>query len=178
MRADFALRHRRMNPNRPAQSQSRKAIGAAPTRAAQRRPVHAKDGGRSAARSKQLARRSLNAISPIVHQVVEGFMDSLQSTGEGVLPIVLALQPELSTLGIPESDAEFARRERRQSAAEKRFFKTIEATLRDAIGTILGRAAHAAISSGDGLRRRRESKEKNIMAAGGRTSFSNLPTST
>jgi hypothetical protein len=97
-------------------------------------------------------------------------MDSLQSAGEGVLPIVLALQPELSTLDIPESDAEFARRERCQSAAERRFFRTIEAALRDALGTILARAAHAAINSGAALRRRRESKDKTVMAAGGRTS--------
>jgi hypothetical protein len=120
--------------------------------------------------SKEPARQLLNALSPIVHQVLEGFMDSLQSTGEGVLPIVLVLQPELSTCGIPESDAEFARRGRRQAAAEERFFRTIEAALRNALGTILDRAAYAAISSGDGLRKRRETKDKTVMAAGGRTS--------
>jgi hypothetical protein len=88
-------------------------------------------------------------------------MDSLKSDGEGVLPIVLALQPDLSTIRIPETDAEFARRERRQSAAERRFFRTIEATLRDALETILDRAAHAEM-------RRRAGKQRNLMAAGGR----------
>jgi hypothetical protein len=120
--------------------------------------------------SKEPARQLLNVLSPIVHQVVEGFMDLLQSTGEGVLPIVLVLQPELSTSGIAESDAEFVRRGRRQSTAEKRFFRTIEAALRDAMGTILDRAAHAAVRGGAGLRRRREIKDKTVMAAGGRTS--------
>jgi hypothetical protein len=112
----------------------------------------------------------LNALSPIIHQVVEGFMDSLQSAGEGVLPIVLALRPELSTRGVRESDAEFVRRERRQSAAEKQFFRTMEAAIREAIGIVLVRAAHAALSSGAGLPRRREPKDKTDMAAGGRTS--------
>jgi hypothetical protein len=136
------------------------------------RPVQVKNGRRNAVRSKEPARQSLNALPRIVHQVVEGFVESMQSNGEGVLPIVLVLQPELSTRGIPESDAEFARRGRRQSAAEKRFFRTIEPALRDALGTILDRAAHAAISSGDGLRKRkrRETKDKTVMAAGGRTS--------
>jgi hypothetical protein len=103
----------------------------------------------------------LDTLSLLVHQVVEGFMDSLESTGEGVLPIVLALQPELSTDGIPESDAEFTRRERRKTGAEIRFFRTIEAALRDAMQTILDRAAHAAM-------RRRAGKDRNVMAAGGR----------
>jgi hypothetical protein len=97
-------------------------------------------------------------------------MDSLQSAGEGVLPIVLMLQPELSTRGIAESDAEFARRGRRQSAAEKRFFRTIEVALRDALGAILDRAAHAAITGNAGLRGRRERKDKTVMAVGGRIS--------
>jgi hypothetical protein len=114
----------------------------------------------------------VSALSPIVRHVVEGFIDSLQSTGEGVLPIVLMLQPELSTRGIAENDAEFARRERRQSTAEKWFFRTIEAALRDAIGTILDRAAYAAVSGGAGLRRRRV-KDNTVMAAGGRTSLRN-----
>jgi hypothetical protein len=158
-----------MNPTRPTQSQ-RKA-STAPTGAAHLRPVQAENGRRNDVRSKEPARQSLNALPRIVHQVVEGFVESMQSTGEGVLPIVLVLRPELSTRGIPESDAEFARRGRRQSAAEKRFFRTVEAALRDALGTILDRAAHAAISSsGDGLRKRRETKDKPVMAAGGRTS--------
>ena len=151
-------------------TQSQKKVKAAPTGAGHLRPVQAKNGGRNAARSKKPARQSFDAVPRIVHRVVEGFMESLQSTGEGVLPIVLMLRPELSTLGIPESDAEFARRGRRQTAAEKRFFKTIETVLRDALGTILDRAAHAAISSRDGLRKRRETKDKTVMAAGGRTS--------
>jgi hypothetical protein len=95
-------------------------------------------------------------------------MDSLQSTGEGVLPIILALQPDLSTLGIPESDAEFTRRERRQTAAEKRFFRTIDAALRHAMETILNSAAHAAVS-------RRAGKDKPSMAAGGRPHLKGIP---
>jgi hypothetical protein len=95
-------------------------------------------------------------------------MDSLKSDGEGVLPIVLALQPDLSTNGIPESDAEFARRDSRQSAAERRFFRTIEATLRDALETILDRAARAAM-------RKIAGKDRNLMAAGGRPHLNGTP---
>jgi hypothetical protein len=159
-----------MNPTRCARSLNQEANGAAQTDTTRRHPVQATKGGRKVSRTKQPNRQLGKALSPIVHQVVEGFMDSLQSTGEGVLPIVLILRPELSTLGIPESDAEFARRGRRQTAAEKRFFRTIEAALRDAMGTILDHAAHAAISGRDGLRKRRETKDKTVMAAGGRTS--------
>src|SRR4051794_20587378 len=111
-----------MNSIHPVRSQSREVRGATQTETTHRHPVQAADGRRNAVRSKEPARQSLKALSPVVHQVVEGFMDSLQSTGEGVLPIVLMLRPELSTLGIPEGDAEFARRGRRQTAAEKRFF--------------------------------------------------------
>jgi hypothetical protein len=71
-------------------------------------------------------------------------MDSLRSTGEGVLPIVLALRPELSMRGVAESDREFARRGRRQSAAEKQFFRTIEPDLREALTSVLGDAVRAA----------------------------------
>ena len=165
-----------MNPTRPSRSHSRQT-SAALTSTTRRRPIQATDRMRrirkpivEAVGSKVPARQFLNALSPIVHEVVDGFMDSLQSTGEGVLPIVLVLQPELSTRGIAESDAEFARRGRRQSAAEKRFFRTIEVALRDAMGTILGRAALAVVSGGAGLRRRRENKGETVMAAGGRTS--------
>jgi len=112
-------------------------------------------------RSKESMHQTANALSSVVHQVVGAFIDSLQATGEGVLPIVLALQPELSTHGIPESDFEFTRRGRRQTAAERRFFRTIETTLRAAMETILNRAVHAAIG-------RREGKDRKLMAAGGR----------
>jgi hypothetical protein len=162
--------NQRMNRTRTARSLNREANAAAPTETTHRLPAQATGVGRNGLRSNEPARQSLEALPSTVHQVVEGFIDSLQSTGEGVLPIVLILQPELSTCGIPESDAEIARRGRRQSAAEKRFFRTIEPALRDALGTILDRAAHAAISSGDGLRKRRETKDKTVMAAGGRTS--------
>jgi hypothetical protein len=97
-------------------------------------------------------------------------MHSLQSTGEGVLPIVLTLQPELSTRGLAESDAEFARRGRRQTLAEKRFFRSIETALRDAMGGILDRAAHAAMNGDEALNGGRQRKDKTVMAAGGRTS--------
>jgi hypothetical protein len=113
-------------------------------------------------RSKQPRRQPTTALSLVVHQVVEGFLDALQSTGEGVLPIVLLVQPELSTDGIAESDVEFARRGRRQTAAERRFFRTIEATLRDAMETIFDGAARVAM--------RRREKDATVMAAGSRTS--------
>src|SRR4051794_14506141 len=103
----FLRREPNMNPM-PTRSQNREP-GRATSTETIRRHVQATDR-----HSKQPERRPTHALSPIVHQVVEGFMDSLQSTGEGVLPIVLLLQPELSTHGIAESDAEFARRGRRQ----------------------------------------------------------------
>src|SRR4051794_35802910 len=140
---------------RPTHSQTRETERSAPTE--------------TAARPKESGRHPLKDLSPIVHQVIEGFMESLQSTGEGVLPIVLLLQPELSTHGIAESDAEFARRGRRQSAAERRFFRTIEAALRDAVETILDRATRAAM-------KRRTSKDGNFMAAGGRPHLNGTPT--
>lgn len=158
-----------MNPS-SARSQETKVRGAAQVRITHPRRVQATRAARKTVRSKDAARQSVNALSPVVHEVVEGFMDSLRSNGEGVLPIVLALQPELSTRGIAESDTEFAVRERRQSAAEKRFFRTIEAALRDAMGTILNCAARAAIKGGTELRRRRSAKDKTVMAADGRTS--------
>ena len=154
----------------PTRSQSREAGGAPPTETTRRRLGQATDGGQETLRSQQPARQPVKALSPIVHQVVDGFMDSLQSTGEGVLPIVLVLQPELSTSGVAESDAEFARRERRQTAAERRFFRTIEAALRGAMETVLSRAAYAAITGDAGPSRRREIKDRTVMAAGGRTS--------
>jgi len=166
-----------MNPTRPPRSQ-RREDSAAPTGATRRRPVRATNGApkvrqlvTDSRRSEELLHQVVNSLSPIVHRVVDGFMDSLQSAGEGVLPIVLMLQPELSTHGVAESDVEFARRGRRQSAAEKRFFRTIEAAIRDALGTILDRAAHAAISGGcAGSHGRRERKDKTVMAVGGRIS--------
>jgi hypothetical protein len=85
----------------------------------------------------------------IIAAVVDEYMDSLRSTGEGALPIVLALRPELSMRGVPESDGEFARRGRRQNAAETRFFRAIEPDLRQALTTILGDAVRAA----DGVNR-------------------------
>jgi hypothetical protein len=89
-------------------------------------------------------------LASIIAAVVDGFMDSLLSTGEGVLPIVLALRPELSMRGIAESDSEFARRGRRQSAAEKQFFRTIEPDLRQALTSILGDAVRAATNTRGG----------------------------
>lgn len=166
-----------MNPSHPPQSQRREARPAQAETALQR-PVRTTNGVPTvssridnALLSTEPAHAVANVLSPIVHQVVEGFMDSLRSAGEGVLPIVLVLQPELSTNGVAESDAEFARRGRRQSVAERRFFRSIEVALRDALGTILDRAAHAAIGDGNaGLRGRRERKDKTVMAAGGRIS--------
>jgi hypothetical protein len=67
-----------------------------------------------------------NPLSPVIQGVVAGLMDTLQSTGEGTLPLLLAIHPELSTENVAESDPEFVRRERLQSAAETRFFRTIE----------------------------------------------------
>jgi hypothetical protein len=69
-------------------------------------------------------------------------MDSLRSMGEGALPLVLAIRPELSTQDIAEDDPQFARRERLQGAAERRFFKTIEPPLRAALVRVLTSAAH------------------------------------
>jgi hypothetical protein len=64
-------------------------------------------------------------------------MDTLQSTGEGTLPLLLAIHPELSTENVAEHDPEFVRRERLQSAAETRFFRTIEPALRGALTHVL-----------------------------------------
>jgi hypothetical protein len=147
-----------MNPT-PTRSQNR-APGRATSTETIRHHVEATDREPDVQSSKQPRRQRMKALTPVVHQVVDGFIDSLKSDGEGVLPIVLALQPGLSTIGILESDAEFARRGRRQSAAERRFFRTIEATLRDALERILDGAARAA------MRRRKSKERKNLMAAG------------
>lgn len=88
----------------------------------------------------------------VIAAVVDGFIDSLQSNGEGVLPIVLALRPQLSMRGIAESDVEFARRGRRQSAAERQFFGTIEAELRQALTRILSDAVRAETGANQGPR--------------------------
>jgi hypothetical protein len=80
-------------------------------------------------------------ISAVIEGVVAGFLDSLRSTGEGTLPLILAIRPELSTQDIAEDDPEFARCERLQSAAERRFFKTIEPALRAALVRVLTSAA-------------------------------------
>jgi hypothetical protein len=72
-----------------------------------------------------------------VRQVVSGLIAQMQSGGEGVLPIVLALQPELIANGVREDDPEFDRLGRYQSAAEARFFKQIEPALRKAITGVL-----------------------------------------
>jgi hypothetical protein len=93
-------------------------------------------------------------------------MHSLQSSGEGVTPIVLMLQPELSARGVAEYD-EFARRGRLQNVAEKQFVRIIEVALGDAIEAILDRAAHAAMSGDAALNGGRQGKDKTVMAAGG-----------
>ena len=76
-------------------------------------------------------------ISAVIEGVAAGFLDSLRSTGEGTLPLILAIRPELSTQDIAEDDPEFVRRERLQSAAERRFFKTIEPALRCVLTHVL-----------------------------------------
>jgi len=118
------------------------------------RTIQAMSRQRTAMRSKLPSCALSKALSSTIRHVVDGCIDSLQSNGEGVLPILLVLQPDLSTRGIPESDAEFARRGRRQSAAERRFFRTIEAALRESLGTILEHAAleHAARAAGSAPR--------------------------
>jgi hypothetical protein len=88
-------------------------------------------------------RRASNTLSPVIRSVVAGFLDSLRSTGAGALPLVLAIRPELSTQDIAEDGPEFARRERLLSAAERRFFKTIEPPLRAALVRVLISAARA-----------------------------------
>jgi len=86
-------------------------------------------------------KRTSSNLSPIIRGVVADFIDSLGSIGEGALPLVLAIRPELSTQDIAEDGQEFARRERLQSAAERRFFKTIEPALRAALFRVLTSAA-------------------------------------
>jgi len=80
-------------------------------------------------------------LSPVIRSVVADFVDSLRSTGEGALPLVLAIRPELSAQDIAEDSPEFARRERLLSAAERRFFKMMEPTLRVALVRVLTSAA-------------------------------------
>jgi hypothetical protein len=82
-----------------------------------------------------------NSLSPVIRSVVADFVHSLRSTGEGALPLVLAICPELSTQDIAEDGPDFARRERLQSAAERRFFKRIEPPLRAALVRLLTSAA-------------------------------------
>ncbi len=86
-------------------------------------------------------KRASTNLSPVIRSVVADFVDSLRSTGEGALPLVLAIRPELSTQEIPENGREFVRRVRLLSAAERRFFKTIEPPLRVALVRVLTSAA-------------------------------------
>lgn len=99
---------------------------------------------RAGSRASGAFRGEPTNISGVIAAVVDGFIDSLQSNGEGVLPVVLALRPQLSMRGIAESDAKFARLGRRQSAAEQQFFRTIEPKLREVLTSILGDAVRAA----------------------------------
>lgn len=88
--------------------------------------------------SRGRARKRVSTnLSPVIRSVVANFVDSLRSTGEGALPLVLAIRPELSTQDIPENGPEFARRELLLSAAERHFFKTIEPSLRAALVRVL-----------------------------------------
>jgi hypothetical protein len=91
--------------------------------------------------SGRARKRASTNLAPVIRSVVAGFVDSLRSTGEGALPLVLAIRPELSTQDIAEGGQEFARRERLLSAAERRFFKTIEPPLREALVRVLTWAA-------------------------------------
>jgi hypothetical protein len=86
-------------------------------------------------------KRASTNLLPVIRSVVADFVDTLRSTGEGALPLVLAIRPELSTQRIAEDRPEFARRERLLSAAERRFFKTIEPPLREALVRVLTSAA-------------------------------------
>jgi hypothetical protein len=113
-----------------------------------------RDGGRARTRrtppphTLRIARRPAKGPSPcgpqasgdisaIIEGVATGFLDSLRFMGEGTLPLILAIRPELSTQDIAEDDPEFVRRERLQSAAERRFFKAIEPALRSALRHVL-----------------------------------------
>jgi hypothetical protein len=91
-------------------------------------------------------------MSAVITAVVDDYIDSLRTTGEGVLPIALALRPQLSMRGIAEGDAEFARRGRRQTAAEQQFFRAIEPELRQALTSILSNAVRAATGASRGSR--------------------------
>jgi len=64
----------------------------------------------------------------------------MESAGDGLLPLVLALNPHLSASGLREEDPEFDRAGRAQSKAEKRFFKQIRPDLRTAIAAVLSDA--------------------------------------
>jgi hypothetical protein len=68
---------------------------------------------------------------------VDGLVAQMQSGGEGLLPLVLALNPQLSTAGLSEDDSEFDRIGRNQSAAEMRLFKQVEPALRQTITRVL-----------------------------------------
>jgi hypothetical protein len=82
-------------------------------------------------------RRGSYGLSSVIDDVVAGFMDSLRSTGEGALPLVLAIRPKLSMQGVGEADCESVGRESLQSAAKSRFFKAIEPALRGALTRVL-----------------------------------------
>lgn len=113
------------------------------SRSGSRRP---RPGQRSANLGERVFRgragkRASDSLSPVIRSVVADFVDSLRSTGEGALPLVLAIRPELSTQDLAEDGPEFARRERLLSAAERRFFKTIVPPLRAALVRVLTSAA-------------------------------------
>ena len=68
---------------------------------------------------------------------MNGLIEQMRSDGEGVLPIVLALHPELLATRVGENDAAFDYIGRQQSAAELRFFRQIEPSLRKVITAVL-----------------------------------------
>jgi hypothetical protein len=117
--------------------------GGSASRSGSRRPRPRQRSGNLAAEVSRdrAGKRVSNSLSPVIRSVVADFVDSLRSTGEGALPLVLAISPDLSTQDIAEDGPEFARRERLQSAAERRFFKRIEPPLRAALVRLLTSAA-------------------------------------
>jgi hypothetical protein len=87
---------------------------------------------------------SRSTIPNIITEVVDGLLTQMESAGDGLLPLVLALNPRLSAPGLREDDPEFDRAGRAQSAAEMRFFKEVRPALRIAIAIVLNDAISTA----------------------------------
>jgi len=108
----------------------------------------------------------MKGLSNIVSGVVDGLVAQMQSGGEGLLPLVLALNPHLGADGLDEADPEFDRRGRAQSAAERRFFRQVKPALRNAITAVLTDVASKAYEHRSPAKRRHVIRAQNVRACG------------